>query len=196
MGDDPISLIDALCLDAPSESEREGIQNWGLWERLTLEPGVPTPLRSGRDWDRLSFGFDLRDRALARLRSREWLARAFRRGGAVSEQIDPAWWQEDVTLRLGRAEARWNDCDYIGVKVRVVGPAAAPVRKQIRRTDHRDADAPLVEEMIRGIESEQYKSATDAARAVVSRAAGQATDASKVRRLAGRVPERQRRAQS
>jgi hypothetical protein len=60
----------------------------------------------------------------------------------------------------------------------------------VPRTDHLAADAPLVEEMHALIVDRKALNATDAARAVLDRAAGKGNDASKVRRLARRYLKR------
>jgi hypothetical protein len=115
-------------------------------------------------------------------------ARAF----SARAKTNPNFMLDDLAAQLER--------DAAEIRARTAAasskPAVARAKKQPPRTDYRTADAPLVEEIMRGIESGLYKSATDAARAVASRAAGKATDASKVRRLAGHARERQRHAQS
>lgn len=67
-------------------------------------------------------------------------------------------------------------------------PREAP-RRNIPRIDYRDRDAELVEEMRRRIQAGTARGATDAARAVLSRAEGHGGDASKVKRLSGRYSE-------
>lgn len=58
-------------------------------------------------------------------------------------------------------------------------------RREPRRLDYRVADQPLIEEMRSMIQRGTARNATDAARAVAKRAAGNGKEASKVTRLAG-----------
>ena len=64
------------------------------------------------------------------------------------------------------------------------GPARTPTKRRHNGLDHRLSDAPLVADMRNLIATKKAQSAEDAARAVVSRAAGSGQPASKVKRLA------------
>jgi hypothetical protein len=113
----------------------------------------------------------------------------FEQARAHSERAkkNPNFMLDDLAAELERKTAEIRECTAAASSQ----PAAAPrPKKQPPRTDYRDADAPLVEEMIRGIASGLYKSDTDAARAVASRAAGNATPSSKAARMARRLRER------
>jgi hypothetical protein len=63
------------------------------------------------------------------------------------------------------------------------GPETKPPKRHVSRVDYREADEPVVAEMRAMIADGRAQSPTDAARAVVQKAAGKATDASKVTRL-------------
>jgi len=72
-------------------------------------------------------------------------------------------------------------------RARAVEPAAAPpLRSRHNGTDYRSSDKPLMTDMQALIESRRARSSEDAARAVVDRADGKGSDASKVKRLAKR----------
>ena len=70
-----------------------------------------------------------------------------------------------------------------------VAPVAA--KRRSNGLDHRDKDAPLVAEMRTLIETGNARSPEDAARAVVGRAVGYSTEASKVKRLSKHYRESQ-----
>lgn len=123
--DERITLIDALILDAPEEAVP--IEAWKLFIR-----GLPRDLSSDERAKLNAYGWELSQRALARLRSGKWKAFGFRRGEMLTEvEIPRAYWvRPAVFLNLRREEAWWSDRSrgadvdragtiYIGIMVTV-----------------------------------------------------------------------------